>query len=493
MSGEEVRQYSIGDESKRVGISFLSTKATGIATAGFLLCVLCMMTSRWLAVLFFLVITLILVAAVQIRPRHRSVAEWTQLRLQAWWRKWTGRNTRVTGPESTTQGGQFTHPGLAERLKVYEGTDVAGRRFAAVVDYPARRATVLLDMKLSGAVDRTLDERNQITAEWARWEAQLSTKSGDVDSAVTVITTRPSNGSLINREIAFLEGGDEAPEIAKEICREVGNLPREGVAEIDAHQAITYKIKANGPDDAGFMRQLSLRLPALYRGLNLAGVRSTPMDAEALIGRTKARYTPGSEDLLEELRVRGVAHGLGWDDIGPSVDYEMGDAYYHDGVWTKGFEMTRFPASTFEDGGPLYHLLSPHPRVVRKSLVMVYRPFGAAEGMGRVESENINARNQISGEGNKAKGASEVRLEHTEAARRAFARGHQLGRRSLYLTTTTGLGVDLDSVEEDVKEMSGAGGIEMHPITGWNDTVFLASLGIGQLPSSRASTYEFLR
>lgn len=491
-NNEDVRQYSLGDESKRVGIGILSTKATGIGVFGFALIVILMMRGRWIELAVVAVLTITMIIAVQFRPKSRSIAEWTQLALQAWWRRWTGNNITVAGPESLTVGGELSHPGMAERVKILESTDAAGRRFAAVMDYPARKATVLMDLTFSGAVDRTVDERNQITNEWARWEAQLSTKSGDVDSSVTVITTRPSNGSLINREIDFLED-PEAPEIARRVVREVAALPREGVAEIEGQQAITFKIKADSANDTSFMRQLALRLPPLYRGLGLAGIRALPMDGEDLIGRVKSRYTPSSEDVLEELRVRGIEHGLGWNDIGPGVSYEMGNAYFHDGVWTKGWEMTRFPASAFQDGGPIYHLLAPHPRVVRKTVVMVYRPFGAAEGMSRVEAENINALNQISGEGNKAKGNSEVRLEHTQAARRAFARGHQLGQRSLYVTATSGIGVDLDSVEEDVKEMSGSGGIEMLPIKGWNDTVFLASLGIGQLPHNRPSTYNLLR
>ncbi len=83
---------------------------------------------------------------------------------------------------------------------------------------------------------------------------------------------------------------------------------------------------------------------------------------------------------------------------------------------------------------------------------------------------------------------AEIRLEHTEAARRAQARGAQLGRFSLFVTATVGQDEDLLRVVHDVEQLGAGSSIRLRPMRYQQDVGFQITCGVGQVPWRKQST-----
>lgn len=478
--------YALGEPSRRTGLGGLSMKTTIVLGIGFMGYLVCQVIGlQKLGLLVVAPLSVIIAVVVSVRVGGRSLGQMLEMTAQDVHQRMRGEHIYLSGPSSRTPGGTHRLPGVFARTELIEGVDAAGKDFAVILDRPRREATVLLSTQLSGETAITQEERNVQTNEWGRWLAGLSL-SGDVTQAAIVVASRPGTGDLVAQEVAATVK-DDAPWIARQVQEEAARLLSQGVPEVDAHIALTFSVSITGHEDIGFVELLATRLPALYGPLTWSGIQAEPMDANAVCARAHVFYNPASEADLEELAVQGIPHGMGWSDVGPCWTQKDRSAYHHESATSVTWEMAQAPRSTFEDT-LLTGLMRPHTRVLRKRVALIYRPYEAGSGAGRVEAEHRDAMVAANSSKKIRAAAADMRLEHTEAARRAQARGAQLGRYSLVVTATCAPGDDLERMKHDVEQMGAQANIRLRVMTRQQDAAFATSCGLGQSPWSKPST-----
>lgn len=485
---DEPIQYSLGQPPQRTGLGGFSLKATIVVAVGFFgFLLLQLMGLGKLGFTVVLPLTAVVAVLISVRWSSRTVAEMSQILTEDAKRRRRGEDVYISGGLSKVPGGRYRLPGLLARTEAVRGVDSDGRDFVAVLDRPRREATVFLDCQLTGQTAMTQGERNTMTAEWSRWLAMLSL-SGDVVSAAVVVATRPGTGQLVEKEVGAIVVDTAAP-IARRVMAEAAEYLGIHVPEVESHIAVTVKFDGEVIADESFMGQLSTRLPGWYTSLGWAGIIAEPMDEDALVGRLHGFYSPDAEMPLESLRVSGEPHGMAWDDAGPAVAVADRDVYVHDGWHSVTWEMREAPRSTFEDM-LLTGLIAPHSRVERKRVCLVYRPFEAGAGASRVEQEHRDAMVAANSSKKITSAKAEMRLEHTEAARRAQARGAQLGRYSLFVTATTPDPEALPRVRHDVEQLGAGASIRLAAMRRQQDTGFAVACGAGQVPWGKETTSQ---
>ena len=461
-------------------------KATVVGGGGFVLFLLMQLAGlSWFAFTVVLPLTLLVAVIISVRIGGRSVAQSVEMIAQDYRRRCGCQHLYLSGFHSRIPGGHRRLPGLLARTELLAGVDALGRVFAVIFDKPRREATVLFDCQFSGQTAMTQRHRNMQTANWGRWLAGLSL-AGDVVSAAVVIATRPGTGGLVSKEVAATLK-DEAPWIARQIQLEAAEHLSCGIPEIEAHIALTFKVSIQNADDTNFLELLGMRLSNLYEDLSWAGIQAAPMTEGQTVAKAHQFYNPASEADFEELRVHGLEHALSWADAGPSVAVTKPDSYLHNGVVSATWEMAAAPRSTFEDT-LLSGLIAPHSRIERKRVCLVYRPFEAGSGASRVEAEHTDALVAANASKKTRAAAAELRLEHTEAARRAQARGAQLGRYSLFVTATTTDPDQMRQIRHDIEQLGAQSNLRLRLMRRQQDAAFAVSCGLGQIPWSKPST-----
>lgn len=482
----EAPQYSLGRPPQRTGLGGFSMKTTLVVAVGFFAYLMAQLAGQ--AVIGFLVIlpiTALVAALVTVQWAGRDLATTLRMIWQDSARKRAGEHVYLSGELSRVPGGHHRLPGVLSRTTVVNGVDSDHQPFAAIVDAPARQVTVLLDCQLTGQTPMTQIERNTKTAEWSRW-LSMTSLSGDIESVATVVATRPGTGQLVAQEVESIVA-DGVPAIAAQIMKEAGEQLATGVPEILAHIAITVRVDGDALVDDAFMDQLGTRVPGWYQQLAWAGIIASPMTEEEIVGRVHSFYNPAAEADLETLEVAGQPHGITWVNAGPVLAVTTPSTYHHDGCQSVSWEMKDAPRSTFEDT-LLTGLMAPHPRAIRKRVALVYRPYEAGQGVSKVESEHRDAMAAANSSKKIQSANAGLRLEHTEAARRAQARGAQLGRYSLFVTATVDDPSTRDRVVHDVEQLAAGASVRLQIMRRQQDTGFVASCGLGQVPWTKETT-----
>ena len=483
---DEPIQYALGEPARRTGLGGLSMRATVVLAGGFggfLLLQLSGMGTVGFVVVIPL--TLVIMAVISFTIAGRSVAQYAQIIWQDYQRHRHGAHIYISGGQSRVPGGRRRLPGLLARTEAICGIDSAGQEFVVILDRPRREATVMLDVTFTGQTAMTQGERNSMTADWSRWLAGLSL-SGDIAQCVVVVATRPGSGSLVANEVRDIIS-DTAPEIAQRIMLEAAQVISLARPEVLGHIAITVKLDKDSLKDDSFLNQLGTRVPSWASSLQWAGMLAEPLSYEKLVARIHSFFNPATEADFEALAINGAGHDLSWADAGPSVAETLTDSYYHDGARSVSWEMREAPRSTFEDT-LLQGLITPHDRVVRKRVALCYRPFEAGVGASRVEAEHRDAMVAANSSKKITSAKAEIRLEHTEAARRAQARGAQLGRFSLFVTATMDRHDDMARIIHDVEQLGAGASIRLQSMRHQQDVGFQITCGVGQVPWSKSST-----
>lgn len=487
-SQSERPTYTLGQPAARTGLGGLPMTTTIVLFIGMLLFIIFSMVGAT-KFAFFGVIPLTILSALitYIKRAGRNVADIAQIIIQDLLRNRRGEDVYLSGGFSTIQGGTHRLPGILAATRLVESSDLQGNPIAFIVDENFSEVTFILDAQLSGQAAVTQDERNILTASWGQWLAGLSLP-GDIRSASITVETHPSSGELLREEVTRSVSPD-APALAKQIMFEAADQLSAGLPELSAHIAVTIRIPRDQLHDDSFVDPLLSRLSSFIEPLAWAGILARAMSAEEVIARVHSAYNPASEADFELLAVRGHEHGLRWEDAGPLSASTHRSSYHHDGVVSRTWEMIRAPRASFEDR-LLTRLLSPHPHLPRKRVTLVYRPFEAGVGARRVEAEHQDALVALNSGRGVASARAEVRLEMTQASRRAQARGAQLGRYSLFVTVTVDDEEKLPAVTNDINQLSATSAIGLRPATRQQDTAFAVALGIGQAPWIRASTMK---
>lgn len=478
--------YSLGQPPQKTGLGGLSMKTTAVLASGFMLFLFLQIGGLarigWTIVL---PVTLIVAGLVTFKWGNRSLAEYAQILHHDSKRAKARGHVYVSGALSRVPGGYRRLPGLFARTEAFEGTDTTGKPFVMIVDRPRHEVTVVLDCQLTGQTAMTQSERNSMTAEWARWLANFSL-SGDIKHVVTVVASRPGTGELINNEVASIIN-PTAPEIAQRIIREAGQVISVARPELLAHIAITVKVDGDLIKDNNFIPHLANRVPTWSSTLAWAGIMAEPMSYETAVSRIHCFYNPAAEADFEQLSLHSEGHGIAWENAGPTVAITTPKYYDHDGVRSVSWEMREAPRSTFEDT-ILRGMIEPHERVERKRVALVYRPFEAGAGASRVEAEHRDAMVAANSSKKITSAKAEMRLELTEAARQAQARGAQLGKTSLFMTATVADDDDIDRVCHDVEQLAAGSSIRLHMMRRQQDTGFQITCGFGQVPWDKSTT-----
>lgn len=482
----EIPNYSLGQPSRRTGIGGFSMKATAVLGAGFIgYLLLNIMGLAKVGLLVVVPASIVVAFVISVKWSGRTLAQHVQIRLQDRKRHRRGEDEYVSGPLSRVPGGRHRLPGLLARTEVVVGVNALGDEFAVILDRRLREATVVFDCQLSGQTAMMQEERNAMTSSWGRWLAGLSL-SGDVLAASVSVAVVPGSGELVRREVDKIVD-PAAPWIARAVMEDAAELLSPGLPEVHAHVAVTVKLDLEGLADDAFLVNLATRVPTWAEDLSWAGMMATPMDEAALVARVHQAFNPAAETDFERMAAMGVPHGLSWWDAGPSWAQTLQDRYVHEGVSSVTWEMGEAPRSTFED-----HLLTsvtaPHNRVMRKRVTLVYRPFSAGQGAKRVEAEHRDALTAINSSRKVGSASSAMRVEHTNAARVAQARGAQLGRYSLFVTATVDDVSLLPRVVHDVEQLGAGSSLRLRPVKRQQDAGFAVGLGVGVLPWTREST-----
>ncbi|MGP9725371.1 SCO6880 family protein [Corynebacterium sp. AOP40-9SA-29] len=476
---KEAQTYTLGRKSERNFIGRLPARTAIVLGSGLVL----FLPSMFLGQIKFAVLTLVITAGVaalvHFKPGGRSLPERTRIRVESRWRSSTGEDTFLSGPDSKIPGGQYRLPGALSATEMIETTDAVGRTYGIIVNPLDKTATVLLTGQLTGDVLRSVEEQDMRIAQWGRCEA-LWSQNTELESVVSVVDTRPATGMLVAREVDTIIDKD-APAPARDIMYEKAAVLHQGVQELDFHAAFTVKVPMSHRQDYSFAEQLSYQVPEFYRPLAWAGIDARPMTSDEISATAHSYFTPGSEADFEQLRVQHHGHGMAWRDAGPSTAAALQQWYFHDGAYSRTWEMREGPKATFEQNH-LAPLLRPHDRVLRKKVALVFRPYAPGEAQNLVDAEHKDAMVGVNnGKGIKSADA-QLRLEATEAARQALARGAQYGRRSLYVSATAMPDEDRRAITADIKAMAAQCSIKLTPMDRMTDAAFVFSCGLGALP-----------
>ncbi|PRQ11440.1 hypothetical protein C1Y63_06210 [Corynebacterium sp. 13CS0277] len=484
---EQPVQYLLGQPQRRTGVGPFSMKATIVIAVGFLIFLLTQIAGQTLfAFLVVLPMTIFVVVLVSVRWGNRSLAQAAQILWQNRRRVANNSHIYVSGPNSRIPGGHRRLPGLFARTEAIEAVYSPNRPpFVMILDRPRREVTVLLDCQMTGQTAMTQAERNLRTAEWCNWLAKFSL-SGDIAQVVTVVATRPGTGELVNNEVRAIIA-DDAPAIAKRIVTEAASVIALARPEVMAHIAITIKLDKSQLTDESYIRNIATRIGTWADTVQYAGILAEPMTYEQAVARIHMFYNPPTEADFEEIALTGEGHGMLWQDAGPNWAVTTNNYYEHCGAKSVTWEMKDAPRSTFEDT-ILSSLMQPHDRIQRKRVALVYRPFSAGQGAIRVEAEHRDAMVAANSSRSITSAKAEMRLETTEAARRAQARGAQLGRTSMFVTATVTPEEDFNRVIHDIEQLAAGSSITLQRMKRQQDAGFQASLGFGQVPWAKSTT-----
>ena len=159
---------------------------------------------------------------------------------------------------------------------------------------------------------------------------------------------------------------------------------------------------------------------------------------------------------------------------------------------SRTFEMAAPPAAAFPDH-VLRPLIEPKGDIPRKRVTLVYRPIPAGDGVRQVEKEHTDAVNGANKTRSVGKASAGLRLERTEAARQALARGGQLGEYSLLATITLRDPELLDQGAAIVGQLGNRSQLRLHAANGQQDAAFAASLGLGVLLDQKSTISQFAK
>lgn len=477
--------YVLGRVQERNFIGRIPRRTAIAAAPGIAWFVLMMLFNQVKLGVIGTVIFAVITAITHFQDDGRSLVTIVRLRAEKAFRRLTGEDAGLTGPESRVAGGHYRLPGTLATTEMIESTDTHGYDYGIIVNFEERTATVVVSGGLTGGVLLTDEERDRRTAMWGRCEA-LWAQRPEMLSVVCVSHTRPSTGALAVREVGTLVN-EKAHPLAVKLQREKAEVLHNGVQELSWHAAFTISVSMAHRGDYKFVEQLNYSLPSLYNPLAFAGYdQPKPMSAAQITARAHEMCVPDAEGDLEQIAVAGQHHGLGWRDAGPGVTVENGDHYFHDGARSRVWEMVEAPSATFEEGH-LEPLVAPHSRVTRKTVVTVYRPYAPGVGKKMSDSEHKDAMVGVNNGKGIRSAEAELRLESTEATRQALARGAKLGRRAMYVMATAVEKEDLTAIEADIEDMGAECQVRFRRMDQMHDAGFQYCLGMGALPFAKDS------
>jgi hypothetical protein len=488
MAAADVARYRTYGNWRRptsAGIGGLGTIGTSVLLFGLVAVIVTTMRFGLVRGLLIGLAVAALLMALLVRDRHhRNGLQRSAARVGFWRSRAGGTNLYRAGPLGRAAWGRFQLPGLASGSRLSEWTDGQGRAFALLQMPTTGHFTVVIGAEPEGGSLVDSDQEDSWVAHWGQWLATLGTEPGLVAASVT-IETAPDCGSRLRREV--LSSIDPCgPLVARQMLAEVVTTYPVGSAATRAWVALTFSasVRQGGRrrSEADIGRDLSARLPALTRGLQLAGGGAArPVNAQDLCEMVRCAYDPAAAAAVEEARVNGQVIDLTWLDVGPAAAQADWDSYRHDGAWSVSWSMTSPPRGEVFSC-ILASLLAPHPDIDRKRVTLLYRVLDPGQAARIVETDKRNARfRATTNDRPSARSISE--LGAAEATAREEATGAGLVNFAMLVTATVTDAARLPDARAAVDALAAGARVQLRPVYGSQDSAFAAALPLGLVMS----------
>src|SRR5699024_8139832 len=198
--------------------------------------------------------------------------------------------------------------------------------------------TVLLDAASRGQQPLTVDDRNNMTAEWGAWLAELSLND-DVVAATVTVESYPTTGQDLMA--AVKNSVDEStPEVARRIQAESAVQFARGKLVTRSWVAVTIKAATamQRKDPEAMATDLGFRLPGPDQRLECAGVSATPMSPGDAVGLALRCYRSHVEETINRTRLQSEPLGVDWEDAGAAEAVAQWNCARHEDWVSRTFE-----------------------------------------------------------------------------------------------------------------------------------------------------------
>jgi hypothetical protein len=475
-----VRTYGNFRRPESAGIGKLGTIGTGVLLAGIVVTII-LMTFRLLTVAVIWALLLAgLLGLMALKDLHGRSGI-ARLAARVGWRRtrWSSKHLYRSGPLGRTGWGTFQLPGLLAATTLHEFSDSYARPFAVVETPSVGHYSVVVACEPDGASLVDQDQVDSWVAHWGHWLATLGQETAVVAATVTV-ETAPDTGARLRREI---DGRVDpaAPELAKEMLRQVVASYPTGSAQIRAWVALTFDARTHSGrrrnvDEMG--RDLASRLPALTQQLSATGAGAArPMSAPALCEVVRVAYDPAAAAIVDDVHAAGETTDLTWDDVGPSATEASWDSYRHDGAWSRTWMMSTAPRGEVFSS-VLSRLLAPSADIDRKRVTLIYRPLDPGRAARIVEQDKRTTDFRVaSAPRPSARAITSARAAAATAAEEA--RGAGLVDFGMLITATVNNDSRMPDARAAVENLAATARLMIRPVFGSQDSAFAACLPLG--------------
>ncbi|MEV1068572.1 SCO6880 family protein [Streptomyces sp. NPDC050263] len=361
--------------SRRGVLLGLSAPQLIVVTITGLLLLAVLLTSGVTGALKLIPLWAAILAAVFIRHRGRSLADWAPISARYALRRLRGQLVWLARPSTRPRREGLLHlPGTAASLRVV--TAPRGR-FGAVHD--PHHGTLTAVVKVSSRAFALLDPATQSSnvAGWGRTLAALA-RTGHIARVQVLERTVPDSGDALNRY--WHEHGNEATHLAGPIYRDLLAAAGPAAAPHEAYVALALDLKAarrlinqaGGGLTGGFavLAQLTSTFDQAARTAGLTP--SGWLDASEIAAVIRTAYDPKASAALDQWSSSGRAQAEPAA-AGPVVLVEKADRIQTDSAHHATFWIENWPRIETSPGF-LHQLL--FTSGVRRSLSLTYEPQG---------------------------------------------------------------------------------------------------------------------
>ncbi|MGW2702386.1 SCO6880 family protein [Streptomyces sp. NPDC001340] len=361
--------------SRRGILLGLSAPQVIVVTLTGLLLLAVLLTSGVPGALKLIPLWAVVLAAVFVRHRGRSLADWAPIAARYALRRFRGQLIWLARPSTRPRREGLLHlPGTAASLRVVTAPH---GRFGAVHD--PHHGTLTAVVKVSSRAFALLDPAVQSSnvAGWGRTLAALS-RTGHIARVQVLERTVPDSGDALNRY--WDEHGDEATQLAGPIYRDLLAAAGPAAAPHEAYVALALDLKAarrlinqaGGGLTGGFavLAQLTATFDQAARNSGLTP--SGWLDATEIAAVIRTAYDPKASAALDQWSASGRPQAEPAA-AGPVVLVEKADRIQTDSAHHATFWIENWPRIETSPGF-LHQLL--FTSGVRRTLSLTYEPKG---------------------------------------------------------------------------------------------------------------------
>lgn len=363
-------------------------QVTGVAVTGLLL-LATLLTSGIVGALKLIPVWAVLLAAVFVRYRGRSLADWTPIGLRYLLRRAKGQLLWLARPATRPRREGLLHlPGTAASLRVVSSPD---GRMGAVHD--PHQATLTAVVRVSARAFALLDPAAQAAnvAGWGRTLAALA-RTGHIARIQVLERTVPDSGDALNRYWA--EHGNSSAPLAGQVYRDLIEAAGPAAAPHEAYVALALDMRAArrlinqaGGGLTGAFTVLSQLTSTFDQAARTAGLAPGPwLAADEIAAVIRTAYDPASSAALDQWSQTGRPQAEPAA-AGPVVMVEHSDRITTDSAHHATYWIENWPRIETSPGF-LHQLL--FTSGVRRTLSLTYAPKGLDSALKDVQRKKAS-------------------------------------------------------------------------------------------------------